>query len=193
MTFDKNPITGIVLAGGESSRMGEDKSQMLISEQQLIEFSLNALKPFCQELIISSNKEVHKSYGFKTISDKQNKIGPISGIQSALANSKTDYIIILPCDSPMVKQAFVEFLISKIDNEIDALVPKYQNHLEPLFAIYHKRILPIVDQQIAKQDYRLTNLLKQIRTETFEVQDRSCFVNINTPEDYKNYLSLPSK
>ena len=91
----------------------------------------------------------------------------------------------------MVKQAFVRFLISKIDNKIDALVPKYQNHLEPLFAIYHKRILPIVNQQIAKQDYKLTNLLKQIRTEAFEVKDRSCFVNINTQEDYKKHISLP--
>ena len=190
MSFDKNPITGVVLAGGESSRMGQDKSQMLISEQQLIEFSLNALKPFCQELIISSNNEVHKSYGFKTISDKQNKTGPISGIQSALENAKTDYIIILPCDSPMVKQAFIKFLISKIDTKVDAIVPKYQNHLEPLFAIYHKRILPIVNQQIAKQDYRLTNLLKLIQTETFEVLDRTCFVNINTQEDYKKHISL---
>lgn len=185
----KPNITGVVLAGGESSRMGEDKSQMLFQQKKLIEYSLKALENCCKERLISSNNQKLSSYGLKLIPDKQHKTGPISGIQAALENAKTDYVIILPCDSPMVKPAFVDYLISKISVGVDAWVPKYHNQLEPLFAIYHKRILPIVEQQIKNQDYRLTHLLEKIKTETFEVEDRSCFVNINTPEDYRKFLS----
>jgi len=181
----KTQITGVVLAGGESSRMGEDKSLMLINEQKLIEFSINALKPFCKEVLISSSKNAHQSFSCRKISDRFHKIGPIAGIQSALVHSDTDYIIILPCDSPMVKPEFVEYLISEIEPNTSIIVPKYGPHLEPLFAIYHKKVLPIVEEQIKNGDYRLTHLLELCQAKIVEVEDRTCFVNINTPEDFK--------
>ncbi len=181
-------ITGVVLAGGESSRMGEDKSLMFFKEQQLIDYSLSALEPFCKEILISSSKDVHKLFNYKIISDEFNNIGPIAGLYSALKNSKTNYIIVLPCDSPMVKKEFVKYLISEISGNKDALIPTLNHFSEPLFAIYHKRILPIVEKQIEKQDYKLQNLLEKISIKTIEVQDRSCFVNINTKDDYHKYL-----
>jgi len=184
----KLEITGVVLAGGESSRMGEDKSLMQFKEQALIAFSINALNPFCKEVLISSDKEKHQRFKLKTISDEYQKIGPIAGIHSALKNSETDYIIILPCDSPMVKSEFVKYLISQIKRDTRAIVPKYQDYQEPLFAIYHKNILSEIEEQIQKQDYRLTNLLKKVGADVIQVKDRSCFVNINTPEDFRKYL-----
>lgn len=181
-------ITGVVLAGGKSSRMGEDKSVMLFREQQLIEFSLSALRPYCKDLFISSSKSIHQNSNYKTFADEHQNIGPIAGIYVSLKNTSTDYIIILPCDSPMVKKEFIEFLISMVDDKIDALVPKYDEHLEPLFSIYHRRILPIVEEQIKKQDFKLINLIQRINAKTIEVQDRTCFVNINTPADFNKYL-----
>lgn len=181
-------ITGVVLAGGESSRMGEDKSIMIFREKQLIDFSIKALSPYCSKIFISSSKEIHDDFNQKRIEDKYQKIGPIAGIQSALENSKTDYVIVLPCDSPMVKKEFVEFLISQIDDKYDVLVPKYQSHLEPLFAVYHKRILPIIEEQITNKNYKLMNLISKINSKKIEVQDRTCFVNINTQEDFRKYL-----
>ena len=184
----QNSITGVVLSGGESSRMGEDKSIMLIGEQAMIKYSLEALKPFCKEVFISTNKEGHKSFQYPTISDEYKKIGPIAGIHSALKNANTDFVMILPCDSPMVKKEFVKFLILQIKQNTKAIVPKYDNNLEPLFAIYHQSILPIVELQIKSKDYKLVNLLSKVDVETIEVKDRSCFVNINTPEDYKEIV-----
>lgn len=182
----KHQITGVVLAGGESSRMGEDKSLMLFKEQQLIAFSLKALQDHCDPILISTNNQEHLSFSLPLIADKYKKIGPIAGIHSALLHSKTDYIIVLPCDSPMVKPQFIQYLISQIEDEIDAVVPQYGKHIEPLFAIYHKRILSKVEDQILSEDYKLQNLLQSINSKVIEVQDRSCFVNINTPEDYRN-------
>ena len=181
-------ITGVVLAGGESSRMGEDKSVMLFREQQLIKFSLSALEPYCKDLFISSSKSIHQDFNYRIFADEHKNIGPIAGIHSSLKNTSTDYIIILPCDSPMIKKKFIEFLISMADNKVDALVPMYDGHLEPLFSIYHRRILPAVEEQIEKKDYKLANLLQKINAKIIEVQDRSCFVNINTPADFNKYL-----
>ena len=181
----KHNITGVVLAGGESSRMGEEKSILLFKEQALIQYSLDALKPFCKAILISTNKEIHNKFLYKTIGDFHSKIGPIAGIYSALRYSDTDFVMILPCDSPMVKPEFVKYLISEINKDTKAIVPQYANHLEPLFAIYHKSILSVIEEQISNKDYKLVHLLDKINAKVIEVQDRSCFVNINTPEDYK--------
>ncbi len=184
----KMDITGVVLAGGESSRMGEEKSLMQFRKQQLINFSISALQPYCSEILISSSKDIHQKFSCRIIADEFQKIGPIAGIHSALKNSKTDYIIILPCDSPMVKPQFVQYLISQIEENDKAIVPQYQENKEPLFSIYHKSILAVVESQISNRDYRLTHLLDQVKAKVIEVTDRSCFVNINTPEDFSKYL-----
>ena len=184
----KRDITGVVLAGGESSRMGEEKSLMQFKKQKLIDFSISALRPYCSEILISSSKAIHQMVSCRIIADEFRKIGPIAGIHSALKNSKTDFIIILPCDSPMVKPQFVQYLISQIGNMDKAIVPQYQENKEPLFAVYHKSILPVIESQINNQDYRLTHLLEKVKARVIEVTDRSCFVNINTPEDFNKYL-----
>ncbi len=181
-------ITGVVLAGGESSRMGEEKSLMQFKEQKLIEFSITALKPYCSEILISSSKNIHQTFSYRIIADEYHKIGPIAGIHSALRNSHTDFIIILPCDSPMVKSQFVEYLLSQIGENDKVIVPQYQSNKEPLFAIYHKSILPVIELQIKNQDYRLTHILDKVNAKVIEVTDRSCFVNINTPQDFNKYL-----
>ena len=188
MSENNHNITGVVLAGGESSRMGEDKSLLVFKEQALIQYSLDALKPFCNDIFISTNKAIHNKFSCKTISDFHSKIGPIAGIYSALKHSNTDFVMILPCDSPMVKPQFVQYLISEINEATKAIVPQYGGHLEPLFAIYHKSIVGIIEEQIAKEDYKLVHLLERINAKVIEVQERSCFVNINTPEDYKACL-----
>jgi molybdenum cofactor guanylyltransferase len=181
-------ITGVVLAGGQSSRMGEDKSLLPFGEHQMIEFSLQALEPYCKEILISTNTIEHQIFNYKTINDEYKNIGPIAGIQSALKNVKTDYFIVLPCDSPMVKPEFIKFLISQISENIDAVVPQYGSFLEPLFAIYHKRILCKIEKQIKEKDYKLIEFIKKIKAKIIEVQDRACFVNINTKADYQKYL-----
>ena len=183
-------ITGVVLAGGESSRMEEDKSLILFRKKKLIDFSLIALKPYCKEVFISSSKIVHQAFDYKIIKDEYDNIGPIAGIHSALKNATTDYVIILPCDSPMVKKQFIEFLISEIAEDIDAVIPKNKELLEPLFGIYHKRILPVIEKQIIRKDYKLGHLIEKINTKIIEVQDRSCFININTKSDFQKYLSV---
>lgn len=188
LDIKKVEITGVVLAGGESSRMGQDKSLLVFGEQKMIQYSIDAFKPFCKEIFISSSKKKHTEFNYKTICDEYTKIGPIAGIHSALKKSNTNFIMILPCDSPMVKKEFIQFLISQIDTTTKAIVPKYKNHLEPLFAIYHKSVLPIIEDQIGIKNYKLTNLLALIGAKTIEVQDRSCFVNINTPKDYQDFL-----
>jgi len=184
----KTEITGVVLAGGKSTRMGEDKSTMLFQNQQLIQYSINVLEPFCKEILISSNNNKHHHFNHKIIPDEYTDIGPIAGLYSALKNITTNYLFILPCDSPKVTSQFIQYLISEIDNRYDILVPQYNHFLEPLFAIYHKRTLTLIEQQIKEKDYKLKHLLQQANTKIVDVEDSNCFVNINTKKDYNNCL-----
>jgi len=183
-------ITGVVLAGGLSSRMGQDKSEMLFREQKLIEYSINSLTPFCEEVLISSNNDKHASYNHPIVKDKHNNIGPIAGLYTALLNAKNDYILVLPCDSPLVDSDLIERLISNLDDKIDAVIPVYKDFKEPLFAIYHKSILPVLEMQIQKENFKLMRLIDLLNVNLVKFETNKSFANINAPKDFENLNNL---
>jgi molybdenum cofactor guanylyltransferase len=77
-------ITGFILAGGQSSRMGTDKAMLQIDGKTLMERAIEICKPFCHEILISSNNPKHGNFGFAVISDEINNCGPMGGIYSCL-------------------------------------------------------------------------------------------------------------
>ena len=93
-------ITGIILAGGLSSRMGKDKSFIQLDEHKMIEKIIALIRPFCDELLISANKNKYKDFGYEIIKDKHKRIGPLGGIISCLNESSHELNIIISCDTP---------------------------------------------------------------------------------------------
>jgi molybdopterin-guanine dinucleotide biosynthesis protein A len=180
-------ITGIILAGGQSSRMGTDKAMLQIDGKTLLKRATEICKPICNEILLSSNKPKHENFGFTVIPDVLKNCGPMGGIYSCLKKSETDWNFVISVDSVFVPDDFISFLISET-GEIDAVVPIHKNGKEPLIALYHKNCLTAIQKKLELKDYKMHHLLDSLNTRYVDVDAwikkyPEIFRNFNRPED----------
>ena len=116
--ISKNEITAVILAGGQASRMdGDDKGLILFRELPLIAHVVNITKPKVSQTLISANRNLEEYANFgKVISDDlEGYQGPLAGISKALKVCSTPYLLVLPCDSPLIDVALIDSLIEKME------------------------------------------------------------------------------
>ena len=180
-------ITGIILAGGKSIRMGTDKALLKIGDKNLLETVIEICKPVCKSIIISSNNPEHGKYGYPVIHDEFKDCGPIGGIYSCLRKSETDWNFVISVDTPLVTSGFIQFLLLQTGN-FDAVIPVYSGKIEPLIALYNKNCLPVIQSQISLNQFKLQTTLALLKTQLIEVdqllnKSPLLFKNLNYPED----------
>ncbi|HJZ39078.1 MAG TPA: molybdenum cofactor guanylyltransferase [Bacteroidales bacterium] len=184
-------VTGIVLAGGESSRMGQDKSLMLFRDQPLICYAIDSLQPVCRKVVISSNKAVYDFTGCEVWPDEMSVNAPMIGIYTCLRRSESEWNLVLSCDMPLVDTRLLEFLLTGcIDT--DLVVPDHDgNCVEPLCGVYNKRLIPLLEKLIHVQDYSLMHLIREARSRLIVIGTElafyrpNMFLNVNTIEDFR--------
>lgn len=184
-------ITGIVLTGGKSKRMGKEKGLCYFRGQALVAYAIQTLRPLCDEIILSANNRLddYLKFGHHVVSDKFPDTGPIGGLFSSLLASKTDINLVISCDTPFVTTSVYKDLLSHHDLW-QAIVPVHNSvNIEPLTACYHKNCLPYILNQIQNKKYKMTELLKMLNTRYVTINPViagttvSLFHNLNTPED----------
>lgn len=175
-------VTGIVIAGGKSSRMGTNKALVIYKDKKLIEHVISIIEPLVSQIVISSNTPL-LPLQYKNIADKIKDIGPIGGLYSSLLASNTEVNLILPCDVPHIKTELLQQLIDNCKN-VDAVIPRLPSgKLEPLVACYNKSIMPFIKKAINLGDYKLVNLLSIINVKYIDIAEVDQFKNVNTPGD----------
>lgn len=186
-----NNITGIILAGGKSSRMGSDKGLTLFNNKPLINYVIDVLQPLCEKIIISANNSEYDKFGYDVIKDIVPDSGPMGGIYSALMHSTTDVNIVLSCDSPFVKTQTFEYLLEKYD-DTDICVPMQSSgKYEPLCGIYKKSVIPYFKEFIENKNYKIPMVFEIVKfqevkiTENNEFFNFQTFRNLNSKEDIK--------
>ena len=183
-------ITGIILCGGKSSRMGENKALLKINGKCIISYVVDILQPFCKEIIISTNTNELDFLPYSKVNDIYNNIGPISGIFSSLLKSTTNKNIVLSCDTPFINSIFLNKLLSYSHN-YDIVLPKFNNHLQTMTGFFSKNIIPIVNEEIKKENYIPPKIFEKCKLKKLEIDKKSLyynknlFFNINSPNDYK--------
>ena len=183
-------IPCVILAGGRSSRMGTDKSFVNIQDEKtMLSVQTEKLKSISNNIWISANDEIYKSFGFPVISDIYNNIGPLGGIYSILKAIPDFSAFFISVDLPFVTKKLIIKLLDKID-EADIILPVHNENLEPTCAIYSKNCLSEIEKMVNNEDYKLMNLInnKNIKVKTIDVSDELnrfsyLFKNINTPQD----------
>jgi molybdopterin-guanine dinucleotide biosynthesis protein A len=181
-------ITGIILAGGQSFRMGADKAMLQINGKALLEKAIEICRPVCDEILIGSNNSKHEDFGFPVIPDEIKNCGPMGGIFSCLKKSETNWNFVISVDSAFVTEDFVQFLISET-GVFDAVVPIHEKGKEPLVALYHINCLPVIQERIELKDYKMHHLLNVLNTKFINVDSwvkkyPAIFKNLNRPEDF---------
>ncbi len=197
MPSTKN-VTGIILCGGKSSRMGKNKALLKINEKYIISYVIDTLRPFCDEIILSTNTKELDFLGFQTVNDKLNNIGPISGIFSSLQESKNEINIILSCDTPFINHYLVTELLSNSEN-CDMVLPEFNSHLQPMTGIFKKIILPVIEREINSGNYIPPRIFEKTNLNKLKIKDKDpfyhkhLFFNVNSPEDFSKAQEIMEK
>ncbi len=152
-------LTGIILAGGKSTRMGKDKGMALLNGKPLVAYAIETLKAICDNIIISANSSDYKQFGYPVQADLFPNCGPIGGIYSGLMCSKTDRNLVLSCDIPLVSKELLTYIIDHSDKNKICVPVHDKEYLEPLCACYPKTSIALLKKLIKQQKYKLNGFL----------------------------------
>jgi molybdenum cofactor guanylyltransferase len=192
MITDSVKYSGILLAGGKSTRMGEDKAFLRYGNQFLYEYSLSVLKKICNEIFISTSNPQFVSTNLRIIEDEHTGIGPIGGIYSCLKQIKNKYAIILPCDLPMITLEIIAVLTENLKGNEVVIALNDQNLPEPLIGIYSNSVIPIIEKMIVSNNFKMHDLFNNVKSDFVKIPGatHNIFRNINSPKEFN---SLPSQ
>ena len=184
-----NDITGVILVGGKSRRMGRDKALLEFHGRPLFEQVLELFREsFAHVLLAGDRGERFESYGLPLLPDLVPG-SSLGGIYTALAAAQTEWIFVASCDLPFPSRTILAHLCSLRD-ACDAVVPKTEHGYEPLFALYSRRCLEPVKELLDRGECCAYAWYPQVRLRevgpaqlaALDPEGRA-FINLNTPED----------
>jgi molybdopterin-guanine dinucleotide biosynthesis protein A len=186
-------LTTAIMAGGQSSRMGTDKSFIPLLGKPMVEHVIDKLDGLGDELILITNqKEKYAYLDCATFGDLIPEKGPLGGLYTALSHSSNPHVLVVACDMPWLNRSLLDHMIS-LRHEAAAVVPRWKKHPEPIHAIYSKMCLPPILSCIEEDKLKMiafyskitVRYLEQGEIAQFDEYGRS-FANINTPEELKD-------
>jgi molybdopterin-guanine dinucleotide biosynthesis protein A len=201
-------ITGIILSGGRSKRMGHNKSFLVIHNRTVIERIAGLMQSvFSKVILITNTPAEYKMLGLDTYEDIHKNTGPLAGIHSGLVNSKTEKNFIISCDVPVMTEKIIRYIADyKTDKKITVCIA--DGYLQPLAGIYHKSLADSIESSIrentgsadhnslsGKTKCRLMHFIENsgaeiLNPENTEGYTGNEFFNLNTPENYQYILKM---
>lgn len=184
----KDKMSAAILVGGQSRRMGRDKSQLTYGSVTFLGEIAAKLDDFNEKYLSLNAGQTHTVIGFTNVYDKYDNIGPLGGIYSVLKESTVDYVLFVPCDMPFITRSAINHIVDMWQEE-DMLIAMTKSGRQPLVGIYSKRCITAIGELIDKGDYRPAMLLESVRSTICDMTEyEECFANINTIEDYEPLL-----
>ncbi|WP_147676795.1 molybdenum cofactor guanylyltransferase [Algibacter pacificus] len=185
--MDKKHITGIILAGGKSSRMGTDKGFLMLNNKSFTQHSIDALTPLVSEIIIVSNHDNYDTFDLKRVEDLIEDAGPVAGIYSGLKASKTEYNLVLSCDIPLINSDVLTRLISGIDNTSEVIQIESIGRKMPLIAVYKKSCETVFKKLLSQGERKLQFAVNQcnVKSISIEASENIFTTNVNTKDELK--------
>jgi len=180
--MDKKHITGIILAGGKSSRIGSDKGFLLLKNKAFIQHIIEAMKPLVNEIIIVSNNTDYDIFNLKRVNDLIKNAGPLAGIYTGLHHSKTENNLVLSCDVPLINTKTLEKLTDNIEENTDIIQLESNSKTMPLIALYKKQCESRFLELLQQGERRLRFAVNQCNVKTIILNPEleKYTANINT-------------
>ncbi|PYK29621.1 MAG: hypothetical protein DME57_09720 [Verrucomicrobia bacterium] len=185
MTF-----SAVLLAGGESRRMGQDKATTLFRNRQLWQHQLDTLRQISpQETFIAARTDPSwRPENIQFVADSEPSRGPLSGILATLLRATSAHLLVLAVDTPFVTAEYLRGLLGKVEPGC-GVVPMIDNQAEPLAAIYPRNADVDLFAALNGHDFSLQAVVRRLiavgkmRAIKVSPQDRSLFRNLNKPAD----------
>lgn len=189
-------VSGVILAGGKSSRYGKNKAFAQIHGIPLIERVAGVLKILFRELIIISNNPEDYGYlGLPVFEDIKKGLGPIGGIMTALHTMTTPYGFVAACDMPFLSEKLIRHMLAIMEG-YDIVAPKVGWRIEALHALYSRNCLPHMEGLIESGQYQMARLFPMVSVRYVEEEEARIYdpkmeslVNINSPENIDEFNS----
>jgi len=182
-------VIGLVLAGGKSSRLGQDKTALEIQGQTLLQRTATLLLRHCDQVFISTRSTDMADCGFEIILDATERIGPLGGITTALSRISGP-LLVLACDLPFMDSATLQKLINfHASKPASAVLTTFQQvqtgFIESLVAIYEPDSLALLNQGIANKLYKLSRIIPEHQRHLlpYDQELEHVFFNVNYPHD----------
>lgn len=189
MTFPIERCGAVILAGGQSKRMGRCKALLEIQGETML-FRLARQLSLFPELFLSANDPVlAQGLPVRYVPDIYENTGPAAGLHAALSAASSDALFCVPCDMPNFDVTLIDILLSHLTTETNAVICRDgSGRLHPLCGIYSKRALPVLQELLEQGEHRMTTISEALGcfvVNTSPILPDSTFFNMNTPEAYR--------
>jgi molybdenum cofactor guanylyltransferase len=193
-------LSGVILAGGKSRRMGRDKSQLALGGETLAARAARTLGAVCDDLtVVTNTPEQFAGLGARLTGDVIPGGGALSGIHAGLAAARHEFALVVACDMPFLNAALLRHIASLAPGH-DAVVPRWLGESEPLHAVYSRSCTAAIEPLLRRGGGRIGEFYERIRVRYLEHEeiirfdpDGLSFFNINSPQDWARALELASR
>jgi molybdopterin-guanine dinucleotide biosynthesis protein A len=191
------PMSAVILAGGRSTRLGQNKAFLEINGESLIERIVDRVGQICEEIIIVTNEvDEYEHLEATVIPDVLPGKGALGGIYSGLQAASNLHSLVVACDMPFLNLALLRYM-QGFAATYDVVMPRVRQFTEALHAIYSKSCLPHIERRLQAGDLQITHFLSDVRVgyveqEEIEVfdPDHLSFFNINSQVDLQKACEI---
>ena len=192
--------TAVVLTGGKSSRMGRPKALLPFDNEPLIAHVVRKLgRIFAEIVVVAAPDQELPPLPLTLVRDDVAYQGPVSGIYHGLNGATREVCFVTSCDAPFLNLTLISHLVSQMSGW-DVVVPFWQDRLQPLHAVYRRRVAPLLKEQLERGELRPIFLYDKVRTRKIQEDEIRrhdpeglSFLNMNSPEEYDAALKLWSR
>jgi len=190
--MDRLPLTGVILAGGLSRRLGRDKALLSLGGEPLALRVAALLQPLVQELWLSTNRPLaHAGLGLPLVTDLVPSQGPLGGLLTALFFSPTPWVLAASVDSPFLQPRLLEAMCRRAaKTSRPAVLAESARELETFPGLFHVRLRPRLEEYLHQGERRVRPFLQACRPEILSREETArldpeglSFLNLNTPGD----------
>ena len=190
-------LSAAILAGGQSTRMGQEKGLVELQGRPMVEHVHAALRSLETEIFIVTNQPHEYSFlGLRTVSDQDPGRGSLEGLRSALGGARTERVLVVGCDMPFLQPELLQFMSSQ-SGSWNACVPRFEGRLQPFFAVYDPGCVTVVEESLLADRLEMQTLLEKLQLREipepvlrrYDPEGLS-FINVNTPEELSRAREL---
>jgi len=182
-------ISGLILAGGRSSRMdGNDKGLLMLLGRPMIDHVINRLKAQVGQVLISANRHLdsYEKFGYEVLVDDYDDYrGPLAGMSRGLAQCKSEYLLTVPCDGPLLPLDLASRMLECAQQKKAKAVLAFDGqYKQPTYNLIHKDLSAQLTQSLEHNEHKLGKWLMDNGAHKLDFADqKSAFLNVNTPAD----------
>lgn len=184
--------TGVILAGGENSRLsGKNKALFRVGQKRILDRIFEVFTILFEKIMLVTNDPIqYLEWDFDIVTDLFPIRSSLTGIHTGLFYITTPYAFFSACDTPFLKKEFIEILLDSVEPDIDIVIPETSKGVEPLCSVYSKRCFKPIEEQLEKKSLKIQRIFKKVRVKkipedimrTIDPGLISLY-NINTPDD----------